>query len=118
MDKKLAVSAFQYGERSKSELMIASQLVTVLSGLKDGERAGGRKIVLQCLESVRIELQFALRATNMTDFQRAIDALNLATSLVESNDCDGAVRQIGSSISAATTVAQHAWQELEKYEFI
>ena len=86
MDKKLAVSAFQYGERSKSELMIASQLVTVLSGLKDGERAGGRKIVLQCLESVRIELQFALRATNMTDFQRAIDALLRVMTVMEQSD--------------------------------
>ena len=118
MDKKLAVSAFQYGERAKSELMIASQLVTVLSGLKDAERMGGRKIVLQCLESVRMELQFALRSTGDLNFQRAIDALNHAISLVEGNDCDGAVRQIGASMSAATTVAQHAWQELEKHEFI
>jgi len=118
MDKKLAVSAFQYGERSKSELMIASQLVTVLSGLKDAERTGGRKIVLQCLESVRMELQFALRSTGLQDFQRSIDALNQVISLVEGNDCDGAVRQIGAAISAATTVAQHAWQELEKHEFI
>nr|WP_319540071.1 hypothetical protein [uncultured Methanospirillum sp.] len=118
MDKKLAVSAFQYGERSKSELMIASQLITVLSGLKDAERTGGMKIVLQCLESVRMELQFALRSTNLPDFQRAVDALNGAISLVESSDFDGAVRQIGSSISAATTVAQHSWQELEKHEFI
>lgn len=118
MDKKLAVSAFQYGERSKSELMIASQLVTVLSGLKDAEKTGGRKIVLQCLESVRMELQFALRATALSDFQRGIDALTLAISLVESDDCDGAVRQIGASISAATTVAQIAWQELEKHEYI
>jgi len=118
MDKKLAVSAFQYGERSKSELMIASQLITVLSGLKDAERAGGRKIVQQCLESVRMELQFALHSTNLPDFQRSIDALNNAISLVESSDFDGAVRQIGASISAATTVAQHSWQELEKHEFI
>ena len=118
MDKKLAVSAFQYGERSKSELMIASQLVTVLSGLKDAEKTGGKKIVLQCLESVRMELQFALRSTNLSEFQRGTDALNQAISLVESNDCDAAVRQIGTAISAATTVAQHAWQELEKHEFI
>lgn len=118
MDKKLAVSAFQYGERSKSELMIASQLITVLSGLKDAERTGGKKIVMQCLESVRMELQFALRATSMHDFQRAVDGLNIVISLVENNDFDGAVRQIGTTMSAATTVAQLSWQELEKHEFI
>ena len=118
MDKKLAVSAFQYGERAKSELMIASQLVTVLSGLKDAERMGGRKIVLQCLESVRMELQVALRQTGQQEFQRAIDSLGVVISLVEGNDCDGAVRQIGTAVSAATTVAQHAWQELERHEFI
>lgn len=118
MDKKLAVSAFQYGERSKSELMIASQLITVLSGLKDAERTGGKKIVMQCLESVRMELQFALRATSMQDFQRAVDGLNVVISLVENNDFDGAVRQIGTTMSAATTVAQLSWQELERHEFI
>lgn len=118
MDKKGAVSAFQYGERSKSELMIASQLITVLSGLKDAERTGGRKIVLQSLEAIRMELQFAFRATNRNEFQHAIDALNIAISLVESYECDKAVVQIGAAMSQATTVAQLAWQELEKHEFI
>ncbi|WP_373839705.1 hypothetical protein [Methanospirillum sp.] len=118
MDKKGAVSAYQYGERAKSELIIASQLITVLSGLKDAERTGGKKIVTQCLESVRIELQFALRATNNHEFQKSTDNLNLAISLVESDDYDQAVKTIGAAISNATTVAMHAWQELEKYEFI
>ncbi|NLL11550.1 MAG: hypothetical protein GX268_11820 [Methanomicrobiales archaeon] len=118
MDKKGAVSAFQYGERAKSELIIASQLITVLSGLKDAERTGGKKIVLQCLESIRIELQFALRGTGNQEFQKSIDNLNLAISLVESNDYDQAVKTIGAAVSNATTVAMHAWQELEKHEFI
>lgn len=118
MDKKSAVSAFQYGERSKSELLIASQLISVLSGLKDAERTGGKKIVLQALESIRIELQFAFRASNMHEFQRSIDSLNTAISYVEGNDLDSAIIQIGSAISHATTVAQAAWEELEKYEFI
>ena len=118
MDKKGAVSAYQYGERAKSELIIASQLITVLSGLKDAERTGGRKIVLQCLESVRIELQFALRATNNPEFQKSIDNLNHAISLVESSDFDQSVKSIGSAITHATTVAMLAWQELEKHEFV
>jgi hypothetical protein len=118
MDKKHAVLTYQYGERSKSELMIASQLITVLSGLKDDEQKGGRKIVIQSLESVRMDLQFALRDSSLQEFQRAIDALNAAISLVESNDCDGAVRYIGSAISAVTTVAQHAWTELEKNGYL
>ncbi|NLV27740.1 MAG: hypothetical protein GXY48_11355 [Methanomicrobiales archaeon] len=118
MDKKSAVSAYQYGERAKSELIIASQLITVLSGLKDDERTGGRKIVLQCLESIRIELQFALRATNNHEFQKSIDNLNTAISLVESNDFDQAMKSIGAAVSNSTTVAMLAWQELEKHEFI
>lgn len=118
MDKKHAVSTYHHGERSKSELMIASQLITVLSGLKDEEQRGGRKIVSQCLEAVRMDLMFALRDTGQHDFQKAIDAINSAISLVESNDCDGAVRFIGASISAVTTVAQHAWTELEQNGYI
>lgn len=118
MDKKGAVSAFMYGERAKSELMIASQLITVLSGLQDAERTGGKKIVLQCLESVRIELQFAHRATDNQEFVKSVDNLNQAISLVESNDLDQSVSRIGAAISNATTVAMSGWQELEKHEFI
>jgi len=118
MDKKGVFSAYQYGERAKSELIIASQLITVLSGLKDAERNGGKKIVLQCLESVRIELQFAFRATDNFEFQKSIDNLNQAISLVESDDYDQSVTRIGAAVSNATTVAMLAWQELEKLEFI
>jgi len=118
MDKKGAVSFYLHGERAKSELMIASQLITVLTGLKDDERAGGRRIVLQCLESVRMELAFALRVTGDNEFQRSIDNLNQAISLVEANDLDQAVTRIGAAISNATTVAMNAWQELEKHELV
>lgn len=118
MDKKLAVSAFQYGEKAKSELMISSQLITILSGLKDAERVGGKRIVFQCLDSVRVELQFALKSTGMFEFQRATDALNSSVSLVESDEYDQAVIRIGNTISEVTTVAAKAWQDLEKYGFI
>ena len=118
MDKRRAVSVYQYGEKAKSELMITSQLITVLSGLKDAERTGGKKIVLQCLESVRMELTFALRSTEDNEFQRSTDNLNQAISLVESNEFDQAVTRIGAAISHATTAAMGAWQELEKHELI
>lgn len=118
MDKKGAVSAYQYGERAKSELIIASQLVTVLSGLKDAERTGGKRVVLQCLESIRIELQFAFRTTSDQEFQKATDHLNQTISLVESNDFDQAMKSIAAAISNSTTVAMVAWQELEKHEFV
>ncbi len=118
MDKKGALSAYQFGERSKSELMIASQLITKLSGLKDQERSGGVKIVMQCLESVRMEITFANRMTGLTEFQKAVEGLNTVISLVESNDLDGAVRQVGTAMTHVTTVAAQAWQELEKHELV
>ena len=56
MDPKTAVMNYQYGERAKSELILMSQLSLALTGFSEQERAGGRKMLLMMMESVRGEL--------------------------------------------------------------
>ena len=56
MDPKTAVMNYQYGERAKSELILMSQLSLALTGFSEQERAGGRKMLLMMMESVRSEL--------------------------------------------------------------
>jgi hypothetical protein len=115
MDLPTAVKSYQFGERAKSELIIASQLCVALSGFSEQERAGGRRMLLMLMESVRSELQFAYNSTNQQDFVRAANALNEAISLVESNQPDQASQKVSAAISASTTSAQQAWQVLSEH---
>lgn len=115
MDLGTAVKSYQFGERAKSELIIASQLCLALTGFAENERAGGRRMLLMLMESVRNELQFAAHSTGQQEFKKAIDSLNVAISLVESNQPDQASEKIALAISASTTPAQEAWQVLEKH---
>jgi len=114
MDLPTAVKSYQFGERAKSELIICSQLCIALTGFSENERAGGRRMLLMLMESVRSELQFAAKSTGRTEFTKAIDALNTAISLTESNQPEQASEKIAFAISASTTPAQEAWQVLEK----
>lgn len=114
MDLPTAVKSYQFGERAKSELIICSQLSIALTGFSENERTGGRRMLLLLMESVRSELQFAQKSTGQSEFTKAINALNIAVSLVESNQPELASEKIAVAISASTTPAQEAWQVLEK----
>ena len=63
MDIPTAVKCYQFGERAKSELIMASHLCLALPGFPGEERAGGRRMLIMVLESVRSELQFAANST-------------------------------------------------------
>jgi len=115
MDLATAVKSYQYGERAKSELIILSQLSIALTGFSETERNGGKKMLLMLMESVRTELQFALQGTGQNEFQKAINALNEAISLVESNQPEQASQKIAGAVSASTTSAQEAWQVLSEH---
>lgn len=115
MDLPTAVKNYQYGERAKSELILMSQLSLALSGFSEQERAGGRKMLLMMMESVRAELQFAQRSTGHREFTKAINSLNEAISLNESNQPEEASQKIAMAISSATTPAQEAWQVLSEH---
>jgi len=109
------VKDYQYGERAKSELILVSQLLMVLAELKERELAGGKRILLALMEGIRSELEFAFRGTGSGAFQRAINHLNEAISLVESGQPGPATLKVADAISDATTAAQEAWQVLSAH---
>ena len=118
MDLKTAVINYQFAERAKSELIVSSQLCIALTGFSEQEKAGGKRMLVMLLESVRSEIQFAFRSTGTTEFNRAISSLSEAISLVESNQPEQATQKIALAISAATTPAQNAWQVLNEHELL
>lgn len=115
MDIPAAIRNYQFGERAKSGLIVASQLAMALPDFADQEKAGGRRMLLMLMESVRSEIQFAANSTGNTSFTKAMNALNEAISLVESNQPQQAVEKLAAAISASTTPAQEAWQVLSSH---
>jgi len=115
MDLKTAVKSYQFGERAKSELIVSSQLCLALTGFAEGEKAGGKRMLLLLLESVRSELQFAQSSTGQKEFGSAVTSLNDAISLLEGNQPEQASQKIAAAISASTTPAQNAWQVLSEH---
>ncbi|MFA5331909.1 MAG: hypothetical protein WC342_05980 [Methanoregula sp.] len=115
MDLPTAVKSYQFGERAKSELIIVSQLCQALTGFADTQKSGGRKMLLLLMEQVRSELIFASRGTGDKEFDRAVNVMNEAISLVESDQSVQAVEKIAAAISASTTPAQNAWQVLSEH---
>ncbi|NLD57395.1 MAG: hypothetical protein GX651_04585 [Methanomicrobiales archaeon] len=118
MDLKTAVTSYQFAERAQSELIICSQLSIALTGFPTEEKAGGKRMLIHLYEAVRNELQFAARSTGQSDFQKAINSLNEAISLVESNQPERASERVAAAISASTTTAQNAWQVLSEHGLI
>ncbi|PKL65581.1 MAG: hypothetical protein CVV32_03745 [Methanomicrobiales archaeon HGW-Methanomicrobiales-3] len=118
MDLKTAVKSYQFGERAKSELIVSSQLCLALTGFAEGEKAGGKRMLLLLLESVRSELQFAQNSTGQNEFGNAVTSLNDAISLLEGNQPEQASQKIAAAISASTTPAQNAWQVLSEHGFL
>jgi hypothetical protein len=115
MDLPTAVKSYQFGERAKSELIVSSQLCLALTSFSEQEKAGGNRMLLLLVESVRSELMFAFRSTGQNEFQKAINALNDAISLLESSQPEQASQKIAMAISASTTPAQEAWQVLSEH---
>ena len=115
MDLKTAVKSYQFGEKAKSGLIMASQFCLALPGFPEQERAGGRRMLLMMMEAIRSELQFALKSTGQNEFNKAINALNEAISLTESNQPEQASQRIATAISSSTTPAQEAWQVLSEH---
>jgi len=112
MDTKTAVKTYQFAERGKSLLIICSQLLTALPSFPEGERAGGKRMLLLLMESARSELGFAVGATGQREFQNGIDRMNLAIGLVESEQYGPATLKISEAMTATTTAAQESWQIL------
>jgi hypothetical protein len=112
MDLKTAVKSYQFAERAKSELIICSQMEMALGSFPESERAGGKRMLILLLQSVRSETDFAHRSTERNEFKRSADLLSEAISLTESDQFEAASLKISESVSSATTAAQGAWEVL------
>jgi len=114
MDLKEAILHYQYGEKIKSELIIASKMLASLSTFKPDEMTGGQRLMSSFLEALLGEIRIAqgsLKSKHLLDAEamvtESIGRLKLSE-LTEAN------RSISRAISAVTTSLSEAARVLEE----
>lgn len=118
MDQKAAILNYQFAERTKSELLVASKLVVSVVSYPEKEKNGGKRMLIDLLDAIRSEITFAYHTTQNNEFQKAINHLNDVISMVESNQYGIASEKLAMSVSAATTAAQTSWQVLSDHGLV
>ena len=108
-----AIVCFQYAERIKSELIIATKLLEQLETLKDSELEGAKKLMLSFLGALESEIKMARSVSGQKNFEQVATKIWEATERTRVNEYEEAFRCISEAISATTTSGQSALKLLK-----
>lgn len=113
-DVRKAIICFQYVERIKSELIIATRLLGEIEELKGDELAGAEKLMSSLLEALLGEIRIAHNVLGLRNFEEAGMRVEEAAGNVRLHGYSEAVKSISRAISFITTSGQHAMQTLRE----
>ena len=105
---KEAIALFQFAERIKSFLIVASKMVDGLKGLEGAELSGAKDMFKRFLDAVMAEARLAMNATGRQEFGDVNALLSEASTLARSGLVDEAVRRIAEAISTVATCGGEA----------
>jgi hypothetical protein len=109
-----AILLFHFADRLKSELLIASQLLTALMQLKGQEQEGGKRLFLDYFRALEREMGLGIALINDQDMTRVRTVLTGLTGMVDSNMFNEVQEHLTWIISTMTTYAQRAMEFLLK----
>jgi len=118
LDVRDAVISFQYAERIKSGLIIASKLVDEVAAMDDEERKGARKLLIHFMNALLGEIRIAYNASQLNFFKEAGLILEEGIENIRSEKYEEALRSISYAISSATTGGEIAANILRKNEIL
>jgi len=114
LDTRKAIICFQYVERIKSELIIATKLLEILEELKGDELAGAEKLMLSFLDALTGEVNIAHGVLKLRNFEKARTKISEAKQLVHLHDYLEATSRLSGAISSITTSGNRAMQMLKQ----
>jgi hypothetical protein len=116
MEMKKTIIIYQYAERIKSELIIASGLLAKLDTLAWEERKGAEAMMAAYFEALLGEIRIARggEGKESVQFQKAEEKIMEAAAKLMVSDMPGINRCIAEALSAVTTVCQRAMEELDE----
>ena len=112
MDTRKTIIIYQFAERIKSELIIASHLMAVLEGLQGEEFSGAQKMMTTYLEAVIGEIGIAQGFEKSVNFIGAEIKVREAIGKVKLDERDGVNLCLSHAISLITTSCQASMEAL------
>jgi hypothetical protein len=109
---------YQYAERIKSELIIATKLLERLSGLKDDELFGAEKLMSWFLDALLSEIEIAYDITRLRCFRDASLRVMETNGRINLHDYPNANICLSEAISFITTCAQYAYQLIKETGYL
>ncbi len=107
-----AILLFHFADRLKSELLIASQLLTALLQLKGQEQEGGKRLFLDYFKALEREMGMGVAFIDEQDMTRIRTVFTGLTGMVDSNMFIEVQNHLTWIISTMTTYAQRAMEFL------
>lgn len=118
MNVREAVISFQYAERIKSGLIIASKLIDEAHKMHEDERLGAEKLLVSFMNALNGEIKIAYNASRLQSFKDASLSIEKSIENIRSRKFDEAIRNVSHAISLATTEGQRAVETLEAERII
>jgi hypothetical protein len=109
-----AILLFHFADRLKSELLIASTLLTSLLQLTGQEQEGGKRLVLDYFKALEREMGLGAAFITDQDMVRVRTVLTGLTGMVDANMFQDIQNHLTWIISTMTTYAQRAMEYLLK----
>ena len=118
MDTRKTILVYQYAERIKSELIIASELLAEMLTLRSEERTGAEKMMHSYLEALTREIKIAQNIEKSVNFVGAEKKVIEATGRLRLSEYSEMNRCISEALSFITTSCQAAMEALEQEQLI
>ena len=118
MDSRKNILIYQYAERIKSELIIASELLAKMGTLKGEQRVGAEEMMIAYLGALVREIRIAQNMERSVNFVGAEKKIMEAIGRLKTREKVEINRCISEALSMITTLCQASMEALEDKDLI
>lgn len=115
---KKAIIVFHYAEKIKSNLILTTSLLEVLSNMRDEEIAGAEKLLVAYFKALVQEVNIAANASGVSGFQNVSAKLEEAIEQIKEHNYTNMMKLVSEAISIATTNGNKAAEILKENNLI
>jgi cell division FtsZ-interacting protein ZapD len=118
LDKKDAIFSYQYGEKIKSCLIIATKLLDRMTAMSGESMLGAQELFKAYLEFLTFEIRIAINTAKAEPLAEAEKKLREAIRNVEIGEFNQAIKLLSEALSKTTTCCQRAMTTLKDEKLI
>jgi cell division FtsZ-interacting protein ZapD len=118
LDKKDAIFSYQYGEKIKSCLIIATKLLDRMTGMTGEKILGAQELFKAYLEFLMLEIRIAINTAKVEPLAEAEKKLQEVIKNVEIGEFSQVIKLLSEALSKATTCCQRAMTTLKDEKLI